>query len=82
LKFYRKEVDNETKKQTNKRVCRGSEERNFVSYLLSHGKFKDVQKPVSLPCLTNLLSAHFLVDWMQISNELGEKAINTAGYPN
>jgi hypothetical protein len=64
------------------RVCRGSEEGNFVSCLLSHGKFKDVQQPVSLLCLTNLLSTHFLVDWMQISNEVVEKVINTAGYQN
>ena len=51
-----------------------------VSYPM--GNSKTSNNHFLSPVLSNLLPTHFLVDWMQISNELGEKVIITVGYQN
>lgn len=70
-------------KQTNKHEgYLRIEQENFVSCLISRGKFKDAQQPATLPRLTTVLFTHFLVDWMQTSKQLDEKVISTGGYQN
>lgn len=60
----------------------GQKRGNFVSCLLSLGKFKDVQQPVSLPCLNKPVIHPFPCRLDADFERTGRKVIKAAGYQN